>query len=60
MTMNPTRHHQGDDRGDEIRGADRPLVMGEVCHASVCAAAPISQVTSPARRSSLNRWAGSG
>ena len=29
-----------------MRGPNR-LPMGEVCHASVCAAAPISQVTSP-------------
>ena len=28
-----------------IRGPN--LLMGEVCHASVCAAAPMSQVTSP-------------
>jgi hypothetical protein len=35
-----------------MRGPDRPP-MGEVCHAPVCAAAPISQVTQPAPSSTL-------
>jgi hypothetical protein len=34
--------------------------MREVCHVPLCAAPPISQVTSPVRRRSLNRWCGSG
>ena len=39
----------------KIRGAVRPPAIREVCHASLCAAAPINQVISPARRPSTNR-----
>ena len=42
------------------RAATLPPVIGDVCHASVCAAAPINQVISPARSPSLNRCRGSG
>ena len=40
------------DARTKIRGAARPPVIGAVCHGSLRAAAPISQVISPARR----RW----